>query len=279
MDKPQEGPARSGFFEAEQFEAVRRRLRPDLQVAVTIGDVFGWRKAEVLGLERRHVDLDAGTLRLDLGSTTNGEGRVVYLTPEVARLLGEQLGRVELLQKQLGLIVPHLFPHDRVATAGTAGHELRQGVVHGVPEGRGVPGRLVHDVRRTGVRNMERQGVPRSVAIKLTGHKTESVYRRYAIVSDADLRDAARRLTGAFPGALPCPLPAAPAGRAARTAPRPHTRGRTFDGPSLDDLVRRTVWRGACPGHRGAILPEPWTRSNGSVTGTAAGRALRNAAR
>jgi hypothetical protein len=43
---------------------------------------------------------------------------------------------------------------------------------------------------------MERQGVPRSVAMKLTGHKTESVYRRYAIVSDADLREATRKLTG-----------------------------------------------------------------------------------
>ena len=41
------------------------------------------------------------------------------------------------------------------------------------------------------VRNLERRGVARSVAMKLTGHKTESVDRRYAIVSDADLRDAA----------------------------------------------------------------------------------------
>jgi integrase len=54
----------------------------------------------------------------------------------------------------------------------------------------GVSGRLRHDLRRTAVRNLERTGVPRSVAMKLTGHKTETVYRRYAIVSDADLREA-----------------------------------------------------------------------------------------
>jgi hypothetical protein len=43
---------------------------------------------------------------------------------------------------------------------------------------------------------MEQAGVSRSVAMKLTGHKTEAVYRPYAIVSQADLEEAARRLAG-----------------------------------------------------------------------------------
>jgi len=50
----------------------------------------------------------------------------------------------------------------------------------------GVPGRILHDFRRTAVRNLERPGVSRSAAMKLTGHKTESVYRRYAIVAGSD---------------------------------------------------------------------------------------------
>jgi hypothetical protein len=56
---------------------------------------------------------------------------------------------------------------------------------------------LRYDFRRTAVRNMERHGVPRSVATKLTRHETEAVHRRYAIVSDADLRERAVRLTSA----------------------------------------------------------------------------------
>ena len=44
------------------------------------------------------------------------------------------------------------------------------------------------------MRNLERRGVARSVATKITGHKTESVYRCYAIVSDADLLEASRKI-------------------------------------------------------------------------------------
>jgi len=58
----------------------------------------------------------------------------------------------------------------------------------------GVTGRIPHDLRRTAVRNLERAGVSRSAAMKLTDHKTESVYRRYAIVSEADLSEGVKKL-------------------------------------------------------------------------------------
>ena len=58
----------------------------------------------------------------------------------------------------------------------------------------GLVGRIPHDFRRTAVRNLERAGVPRSVAMKLVGNKTESIYRRYAIVARQDLVDGLKRL-------------------------------------------------------------------------------------
>jgi hypothetical protein len=53
---------------------------------------------------------------------------------------------------------------------------------------------MLHDFRRTAVRNLERAGVSRSTAMKLTGHKSEAVYRRYAIVSKADLTEGVQKL-------------------------------------------------------------------------------------
>ena len=45
--------------------------------------------------------------------------------------------------------------------------------------------------------------MPRSVAMKLTGHKTEAVYRRYAIVAEADLRDGVEKLAALHGGSAP----------------------------------------------------------------------------
>jgi len=191
-----EAPARAGFVDDEKYRSLMNALkrRADLQCVVAIGYAFGWRiKSEVLTLERRQVDLEVGTLRLDAGSTKNKEGRVVYLTPEIKTMLAAQLERVDELQKKLGRIIPFVFPYLRRRRAGTRIVEFRK-AWRSACRRAGVPGLLLHDLRRSAVRNMERHGVPRSHAMKITGHKTESIYRRYAIVSDADLREASRRI-------------------------------------------------------------------------------------
>jgi integrase len=82
VHKPKEAPPRQGFFEVDQYDAVRRRLPEDLQVAAAIAYTCGWRtQSEVLTLNRSQVDLDRGTIRLEPGMTKDDEGREVYMTP------------------------------------------------------------------------------------------------------------------------------------------------------------------------------------------------------
>jgi len=152
------GPA----FERHRYEAVRRHLSEDLQAAVAIAYTYGWRmQSEVLSLERRHLDLTAGTLRLDAGMTKNGEGRVVYFTPDLKTTLAAQLARVEALQKRVGRIVPYVFPYlAGKKRAGTPRRDFRKAWASAC-KADGVPGRLRHDFRRTAVRNMQRHGVSR----------------------------------------------------------------------------------------------------------------------
>lgn len=200
--KLKEAAPREGFFERKQFLAVRAHLPVDLQAAVGIEYTFGWRtQSEVLALERRNLDIEAGTLRLDAGTTKNDEGRVVYLPPDLKAQLAAQVERVRSLERLTGRIIPHLFPHSRGRHKGERRRDFRKAWVTACRKG-GVPGMLRHDFRRTAVRNMVNKGISERVAMSVTGHKTRSVFDRYHIVSPVDLQEVARKLTGTISGTV-----------------------------------------------------------------------------
>ena len=198
-----ENNVRKGFFERDQYLAVLKHMPEAMRPIVTFAYVTGWRiNSEVLPLQWRQVDLPAGEVRLDPGTTKNGEGRVFYLTPELQALLQAQRDRADEIQRDVAMIVQHVFFHQPAMKDGSLGLRAGKGISpHGFYQAwrrartkAGCPGSIPHDFRRTAIRNMVRAGIPERVAMALSGHKTRSVFDRYNIVSDGDLRDASRRL-------------------------------------------------------------------------------------
>lgn len=187
--------ARSGFFEAHEFQAVCARLPEDLRPVVTFGYLTGWRKQEILSLTWDRIDFAAGAIRLEPGTTKNDEGRTFPFAalPPLETLLRRQRLDTIALERRKGQAVPWVFHRN-----GRPIKDFR-GAWKKACKAAGCPGRIPHDFRRTAVRNLERAGVPRSVAMKLTGHKTESVYRRYAIVGEADLAQGVAKLAALRP--------------------------------------------------------------------------------
>lgn len=183
-----ENNVRTGFFEHKQIDSVLAHLPDDVQPVIQFAYVTGWRvSSEVLPLQWRQVDLQAGEVRLDPGTTKNREGRTFPLTDDLRTLLDDQKTIADGL-KARGVICPFVFHR-----SGEPIKDFRK-VWKEACKQAGCPGRLVHDLRRTAVRNLVRAGVPQSVAMKMTGHLTDSVFRRYDIASPDDLRVAAERL-------------------------------------------------------------------------------------
>jgi len=157
---------------------------------VTFAYLTGWRRREVLNLRWRDVDFNAGTIRLEPGTTKNKRGREFPLAalPELAALMQTQRDATTELERRTAELVPWVFHR--------AGNRIRSYDVawRAACKRAGVPGRLMHDCRRSAVRALERAGVSRSVSMALTGHLTENIFRRYAIVAEADLREGVGKL-------------------------------------------------------------------------------------
>jgi integrase len=180
---------RKGFFEADQLRAVLEHLPEHLTAFARTAYVTGWRRGELLSRQWRHVDFENGWLRLEPGETKNNQGRNFPFTPDLRSVLTAQREHVGAIERGTGQIIPWVFCLPNGERIG----DFRKAWATACKQAC-IPGRLVHDFRRTAVRNFERANVSRSAGMKLTGHKTLAVYDRYAITDDGMLKDAAVKL-------------------------------------------------------------------------------------
>jgi len=194
-----ESNVRTGFFEREQFESVRKHLPDDLRPVATFANITGWRvPSEVLPLTWAQVDFQEGTVRLEPHTTKNDEARTFPMTVELRQLLKQQRTAADEAQRESDTIIPWMF--FRMVAKGRRGPKQPKAIRSftkawkNATKAAGCPGRIPHDFRRTAVRNLVRAGIPERVAMTMSGHKTRSVFERYNIVNDGDLKEAARKL-------------------------------------------------------------------------------------
>lgn len=171
---------RQGFFTAEDMASLLPELPDYMRPFAEAALITGWRRGELRNLTWSQVDWERGVLRLETSKNDEGREFPFALHPRLEALLREQLTREPLC----GLVF-----HRR-------GHKITwfYDGWKGACERAGIAGRLFHDLRRSAARNLIDAGIAESTAMKITGHKTASMFKRYTIRSNPDVVAAVKQL-------------------------------------------------------------------------------------
>ncbi len=186
----EENNVRKGFFEHDEYVRVKQTLPEDVRPLLVFAYQTGCRKGEILSLRWNQVDLIERLVRLHPGTTKNDEPRVIPLAGELYEMLEAQkqardaeFPNCEFVFSREGRPIRNFRKSwDQACTEAK------------LVDSSGRASKMFHDLRRTGVRNLMRAGVPEKTAMAISGHKTRSVFDRYNIISESDLKDAAAKL-------------------------------------------------------------------------------------
>ena len=152
---------------------------------VTTAYYTGMRAGEILKMTWDRVNMKEGYFSLTPKDTKTGEGRCVYFNGEVRSIL-ERLGKIRSIS------------HNFVFTfRGKPLKSIKVGLARALKKANIANFRL-HDLRHTYATNARKAGVDRTVIMKLTGHKTLSMFTRYNSVDEADARQALQLMEGYF---------------------------------------------------------------------------------
>jgi integrase len=169
---------RKGFLTDEQYNTLRDALPNELKALFVTGFVTGMRLGEILAIKWDQVDFESGFIALHTGETKNGQGRAVPIVD------GDMRRLLNAAKHERDADWPHcllVFSRSGEGIKDFRATWRKACIAADVPE------LNFHDLRRTAVRNMRRAGIPQVVRMKISGHKTDSMERRYNIVDDEDL--------------------------------------------------------------------------------------------
>ena len=185
-----EPAARKGFLDDTQFEKLLTALPSYLKPLAECLYSTGARVGEVRQVTWAQVDLDSGIIRLEPEQTKNAQARLLPMSSRLSAMLRELKQALEPKRHDIVFEDTNLRKSWEAAcdSCGLGKVTRVEGEYYTT-----YTGLRIHDLRRSAVRNMVKEGTPQTVAMRISGHKTDNVFRRYAIVSDEDIREAARR--------------------------------------------------------------------------------------
>ena len=172
-----ENNARDRVLSAEEFEGLQRHSSPHLQAINLMAYHTGMRRGEILNLTWDRVDLKAGLIRLKAEDTKTDEARFVPLTADLTTQL-KDLYKVRYLHE------PHVF-----LVNGKSVHSIKT-AFNAARRRAKIEGFRFHDFRHPAVSNMQRAGIDHLTIMRITGHKTMEVFKRYSFL-ESDLKEAA----------------------------------------------------------------------------------------
>jgi integrase len=206
-----ENNVRRGFLQDEQYLRLSRECAVEGIWLVGLFETayaYSWREDELLTLRVRQLDL-LGKI-IDLGETKNGDQRMIHMTEHVFQFLVRCVANKKpddfVFTRDDGSPIKDFRQAwwNACIRAGLGRFECRD-CGSNVCDGRKCSacqsrkkakyvGLHFHDLRRTGIRNMSRKGIPEKVGMLISGHKTDSVYRRYNIVDMEVLKSATSKI-------------------------------------------------------------------------------------
>lgn len=189
---PKEKNARKGFYERDQFNALRAAVPDYLKNLLTAAYYTGWRiRSELHTLPLERLNTLTKSLRLEPNEAKNDEGRTFFYIgmPEMEAAIDAQLAMNKATAKRESVIITHLFPDPDGRQIRASNYYEDLNVAFKALGWKRIP----HDFRRTAVRNLVRSGVSKVVAKEMTGHKTDAVFDNYDITDERDLQEAAKK--------------------------------------------------------------------------------------
>ena len=191
-----EDNTREGFFSRAELESAIKHLPADLKDFTRWAYLTAWRKGEIASLRWADVDVEGRTLRLSWRRSKNKKARTMALAGELAAIIERRsAARTALIVK--GMQTDRVFFRED----GSSVQDFKKSWATAC-KAAGIAGRLFHDLRRSGVRNMTRAGVSRKIATAISGHRTEAIFARYDIADEEDLKVAVMK-TQAYVETLP----------------------------------------------------------------------------